>query len=159
MVIGNGDVASALIDKPGMLYFASGVSNSQELRESEYRREVDLLLEQDKTLHVVYFSTLASLYSDTRYTRHKRHMEGIVKSDFPKYTIVRLGNILWGTNPHTLINYLRAHPEAEVRDEYRYVVGKEEFSHWIELIPDWSCEMNIPGERLKVREVKEKYCV
>lgn len=158
MVVGDGDIASVLTDKVEMLYFASGVSNSREIEESEYRREVDLLLEQDKTLHVVYFSTLASLYSETRYTRHKRYMEVIIKNNFPKYTIVRLGNISWGTNPHTLINYLRSHPKAKIKDEYRYIVDKEEFLYWIGLIPEWNYEMNITGERLKVRTIKEKYC-
>jgi hypothetical protein len=83
-------------------------------------------------------------------------MEMAVKQEFTAYTIVRIGNIDWGTNPHTLINYLRAHPEAEIRDEYRYIVGKDELLYWISLIPEWSCEISIPGRRLTVREVKDE---
>lgn len=156
-IIGDGDIASVLPDMSKLLFFASGVSNSQCEDESEYRREIDLLTQQNRIYHIVYFSSLAVFYSDTRYAQHKRDMEDIVKSNFPRYTIIRLGNILWGDNPHTLINYLKAHPKAKIRDEYRYVCSREEFLHWIFLIPPWNAEMNITGERLKVKEIKEKY--
>jgi len=45
----------------------------------------------------------------------------------------------------------------EIKDVYRYVVEKEEFLYWIGLIPDWNCEMNVPGSRMKIREVVKKY--
>ena len=105
MIIGNGDIASAIKDRKDLLFFASGVSNSRETRESEYRREIDLLLKQDKNSHIVYFSSLCVFYSNSRYAQHKRYMEKLVKG-FRKWTIIRLGNITWGTNPHTLINFL-----------------------------------------------------
>lgn len=159
MVIGNGDIASVLPERDDLLFFASGVSNSQCTDEREYAREVRLLLKQDDRAHIVYFSSLATLFSDTRYTQHKRYMEALVRERFPNWTIIRIGNIDWGENPNTLINYLRSHPEAEIRDEYRYIVSQDEFLYWINAIPDWSCEMNIPGQRLKVKKVKEKYCV
>jgi hypothetical protein len=154
--IGKGDIGSVLPESD-LLFFASGVSNSQEDRESEYQREVDLLNAQDGLQHIVYFGSLSVFYSDTRYTRHKLEMEQRIRR-FPSYTIVRLGNIAWGKNPHTLINYLKAHPDAEVRDEYRYVVEKDEFLHWINLVPDWNCEMNITGRLMKVKEIKNEYC-
>ena len=156
MIIGHGDIASVLMERDDLLFFASGVSNSSEIRESEYQREIDLLLSQPKDAHLVYFSSLAIFYSQTRYTTHKRVMEEIIKRNFRKYTIIRLGNISWGINPHTLINYLKAHPEAEIRDEYRYVCDKEEFLHWINLIPQWNVEMNVPGRRMKVKEIVEE---
>ena len=158
MIIGDGDIASALPNREDLLFFASGVSDSQETRESEYQREEDLLLKQDQGNHFVYFSSLAIFYSHTRYTKHKLKMENRVKEKFPVYTIIRLGNITWGKNPYTLINYLKAHPEAEIRDEYRYICNEEEFLHWINLIPKWSCEMNVPGRRLKVSEIVKEYC-
>lgn len=162
MIVGNGDVASALkkLSPPhsNLLFFASGISNSQCVDEKEYHREYELLLDQPKDKHLVYFSSLAIFYSDTPYTRHKKYMEGRIKRMFANYTIVRLGNIDWGTNPHTLINYLRAHPDAEIRDEYRYVIGQEEFLHWMSLIPRWDCEMNCPGKLMKVKEIKDEYC-
>ena len=158
MKIGHGDIASVLTDRKDILYFAAGVSNSQETRESEYKRERHLLLSQDKDKHIVYFSSLAIFYSNTRYTKHKKTMELLVKTCFENYTIIRLGNILWGTNPKTLINYLKTHPKAEIKDEYRYVCDKEEFLHWINLIPQFDCEINIPGRRLKVAEIVKEYC-
>ena len=158
MIVGRGDIASVLPKKSDLLFFSSGVSNSGETRESEYKRERDLLLEQHTGSHIVYFSTLSIFYSDTRYTQHKLDMEAMIKENFPKYCIVRLGNISWGTNPNTLINYLRAYPNAEIRDEYRYIVGKDEFLHWVGLIPHFSCEINVPGDRLKVKEIVDRYC-
>lgn len=151
-IVGNGDIASVLPENH-LLFFASGVSNSQETDEEEYQREVDLLLEQPRDAHIVYFSSLAVLEGTSRYVKHKRSMEAMVKENFPTNTIVRIGNITWGDNPHTLINYLKAHPEAEIRDEWRYIVDKDEFLYWVNLIPDWSCEMNIPGRRLKVVDI------
>ncbi len=157
MVIGDGDLASVLPRKRNLVFFASGVSDSQCTDEREYDREMRLLMRQDERKHLVYFSSLATLFSNTRYMQHKRHMETLVKERFLTWTIVRIGNITWGKNPHTLINYLRAHPEAEVKDEYRYIVDQDEFLYWIGLIPDFSVEMNIPGRRLKVQEVVNEY--
>lgn len=156
-VIGNGDIASVLPDSP-LLFFASGVSNSQETREDQYQREIDLLMKQTQLFpHLVYFSSLAVFESDTRYIKHKKKMEHLVKTFFPKHTIVRIGNITWGDNPHTLINYLKAHKDAPIQDVYRYVVDKEEFLYWINRIPTWSCEMNIPGRRMKVIDIVKEY--
>lgn len=156
MIVGQGDIASVLPDSE-LLFFASGVSNSREDRESEYQREVELLADQDRTKHIVYFSSLGVLHDDSEYLRHKRAMEMLIKEGFPAYTIVRIGNISWGKNPHTLINFLRAKINAgekfEIQDVYRYVVDKEEFLYWVSLIPEWSCEINIPGRRMKVREI------
>ena len=160
MIIGNGDIGQVLkeVDRKDLLFFASGVSNSQEKREAQYKRERHLLLKQDKEKHIVYFSSLAIFYSNTRYTRHKIYQERIIKDEFKHWTIIRLGNITWGDNPHTLINYLKAHPEAEIRDEYRYICDKDELLHWIKLIPKWNCEMNVSGRRLKIVEIVKEYC-
>jgi len=157
MIIGDGDIASILPHREDLLFFASGVSNSKETRESEYLRELKLLCRQYKTKHIVYFSSLSIFYANNRYQQHKRAMEALIKEKFFKYTIIRIGNITWGKNPHTLINYLKAHPKAEIKDVYRYICDKEELLHWINLIPSWSCEMNIPGQRLKVAEIVKKY--
>lgn len=161
-IIGRGDIASVLQDREDRIYFASGVSNSGELRESEYEREIDLLWKQNGFKHLVYFSSLSIFYSDTRYTRHKRYMEELIKGIFAHYTIIRMGNITWGNNPHTLINFLRNklknHEPFELQDVYRYVVDKEEFLHWIDMMPEFSCEMNIVGRRMKVKDIFKEYC-
>lgn len=163
MIVGNGDIAKALkeVDRDELLFFASGVSNSQETRESEYLREADLLNRQDIRDHIVYFSSLSVFYNDNRYTRHKLQIESIIKKRFDRYTIVRLGNITWGDNPHTIINFIRSkikNNEAfEVKNEYRYIIDKEEFLHWMSLIPKWNCEMNLTGNRMKVKDIVTKY--
>lgn len=166
MIIGNGDIAKALkpiplCNKKGYVFFASGVSNSQEKRESEYQREKKLLLLQPKNKHLVYISSLCIFYSDNRYARHKKEMEEVVKKEFKHYTIIRLGNITWGNNPHTLINYFRnckkQGKKFEVRDAYRYLIGKKEFQHWVNLIPPFNCEMNITGKKLKVSQIVKLY--
>ncbi len=163
---GSGDIGSLLkehgVDRPDRIYFVSGVSNSQETRESEYQREKDLLLKQDRDKRLVYVSSLAVFYGDTRYTQHKREMEELIKSEFPQWTILRLGNITWGINPNTLINNLRNKLEAgdpiQIRDTTRYIATKDEFLHWVGMIPqDWNCEMNITGQPMKVRDIFKKY--
>jgi len=162
MIIGHGDIASALSNRKDRLYFASGVSNSSEIRESEYRREINLLLKQNRKLHIVYFSSLAVLYGSNRYVSHKREIESLIKQEFPRYAIMRLGNITWGTNPHTIINFFRLRLKKglpiKIQDTLRYIIDKDEFLHWIEMIPDWSCKMNITGRRMKVKEIVDEYC-
>ncbi len=147
--------------RDGVLFFASGVSNSQETRESEYDREVQLLLSQNRSKHLVYFSSLSVFYMKSRYTEHKLMMEGLIRREFPKYTIIRLGNITWGTNPKTIINFFRNRIEngesVEIRDEYRYIIDIDEFRHWISLIPTWSCEMNLTGRRMKIIDIMNEY--
>jgi hypothetical protein len=162
MTIGNGDVASVLPDRDDYIWFASGVSNSQETRQSEFSKEKDLLFtfadERDK--RIVYFSSLSIFYKDSPYTRHKKKMEQYVKM-FPKHTIIRIGNIDWGTNPHTIINHFKIQKARgqplEIQDTYRYVVNKEEFLYWLSLIPDFNCEMNIPGKRMTIKEIVNEY--
>jgi len=156
MIIGHGDIASVLTDHPDRLYFAAGVSNSGEARDSEYDREIDLLLRQPRHLRLVYFSSLCTLNTVSRYALHKRYMEALV-SAFPRWNIIRLGNITWGNNPHTLINYLRAHPDAPRRPVWRYIVDTDEFLYWINLIPDWNCELSIVGRRMLVEDVYREY--
>jgi hypothetical protein len=160
-IIGHGDIASVLPDREDRIFFASGVSNSQETRESAYAREKTLLLQQEKIRHLVYFSSLSIFYSDTRYAQHKLEMETLVKANFPRYAIIRLGNITWGTNPHTIINSFRAKIQKDeplvIRDAYRYVVDKDEFLYWVSMIPSWPCEISITGQRLSIEQIVKKY--
>ena len=111
----------------------------------------------------MYFSSLCVFYQDTRYASHKREMEIMIRNGFVNYTIVRLGNITWGNNPHTIINYFKSkinHGETvDVRDEYRYIIDKDEFLYWIKMIPQWPCEMNITGKRMKVSDIILEYCM
>lgn len=157
LILGNGDIASVLTDREDMIFFASGVSNSLETRRKEYEREKKLLLAQDKYRHLVYFSSLSVFFGDTLYVQHKKRMENLVKKRFKHHTIVRLGNITWGKNPNTIINFIKNqiknHKTFPIKNVYRYVIDKEEFLHWMKMIPYWSCEINMPGKRMKVGEI------
>lgn len=129
MIVGNGDIASVLNDRDGAIFFAAGVSNSSEIRESEYERELNLLKEQDKEKCIFYFSSILIDVSDSFYFTHKRKMEQYIKDNFENYNIIRIGNISWGKNPNTFINYIRNkiknNEPVEIRDEYKYIIDKE----------------------------------
>ncbi len=161
MIIGNGDIASVLKEAmrtadDGFIFFASGVSNSQCKDKEEFLREVRLLLKQDEKKHLVYFSSLGVFKGDTPYMKHKRYMETLVKAVSEHYTIIRIGNITWGSNPHTFINaYFKKPYDIKLQD--KFMVEKEEFLYWIDLIPEWSCEMNIPGKKMSVHAAITKY--
>ncbi len=161
MIIGNGTIAKVLPDHPDRVYFASGVPNSAETRESEYDREINLLMRQDTSKRLVYFSTISIFYKDSRYTRHKLEIEELIKENFPRYTIMRLGNPVWGDNPVHLVPFFKQKHEKgetiEVQDVYRYPLELEEFLYWINLIPGFNCEINVPGTRMKVIDLLKKY--
>lgn len=146
-IIGHGDISSVLIDREDITFFASGVSDSKCTDPKKFKREEDLLKEQPRHIHLVYFSTLSIYYNWNPYVAHKKRMEQVVKDLFQSYTIVRIGNISWGTNPNTFINYLKAHPEAEVQKTYRHIIDKDEFQYWLSMIPvKQRNEMNVPGK-------------
>lgn len=161
-IVGHGDIASVLVDHPDRIYFASGVSNSSETRESAYQREKNLLLSHwptDKKL--VYFGSLCIFYApNTRYAEHKMDMEALVEG-FERYAIIRVGNISWGKNPRTLLNNLRIRKAAglplEIQDVYRYVVNKSEFLHWLDIIPEDNCVINVWERKMKVSEIVEEF--
>jgi len=160
MVIGNGDIAKQLwqSDKPFITFFASGVSNSQQQDEMEYEREANLLLKQPKDQHLVYFSSLCIYYSQTRYAQHKVNTERLIKETFQTYTIVRLGNITWGKNTHTIINFFKWQhhigKEPYIKNEQRFLISEMEFRYWMQHLPiGIKNEMNIPGEMVSVNEI------
>lgn len=162
-IIGHGAIAQALegIDKP-FLFFASGVANSHETNEAEYKREYDLLMKQDTRKHLVYFTSLV-VFTDParRYSQHKAEMEEIIKVVFPSYSIIRVGNPAWATNPNQLVPFIRQKLESgtpfDVYDEYRHYLTKDEFRYWVNLIPeDRNSEMMITGERMKVKDLIER---
>lgn len=161
MIVGHGAIAKAITDRDDRIYFASGVANSLEMRNEEYLREWNLLAEQDTKKHLVYFSSLCVFTQDTRYARHKLEMEREVKRRFPRYTIMRLGNIEWAENPNQLIPFLKRKLKKReyftIIDDYRHILSREDFDYWINHIPDWNCEMNVTGWRMKVAEIVGRY--
>ena len=111
MIVGKGDIASVLNDREGTISFASGVSNSNETNDSEFMREIELLDKQDRTKCLFYFSSISvddnQKVGGNKYLQHKLRMELLVKSNFENYNIIRIGNITWGSNPNTFINYIK----------------------------------------------------
>jgi hypothetical protein len=160
MIVGNGDIAQQLYraDKPFITFFASGVSNSKQEDEKEYAREIALLLRQPKDQHLVYFSSLCIYYSQSRYAQHKVQIERLIKENFQTYTIVRLGNIAWGRNPNTIINYFKlqncSKRTPHLEDGHRFVITEPEFYYWMQHLPiGTKNEMNIPGEMVTIKEI------
>ncbi|WP_370899348.1 hypothetical protein [Chryseobacterium gossypii] len=116
MIIGNGLIANSLkeIDSKDLLFFASGVSNSLETRDSEFERELILLkdaLRNNSGCQLVYFSTLSvndQSKQNSRYVIHKLEIENYIKNNSDNYLILRIGNIVGkGGNPNTLFNFLK----------------------------------------------------
>lgn len=167
MIIGNGDIAKALmegkLEQEDITYFASGVSNSSTADPKNFARERLLLANQSTYQHLVYFSSLCIYYSGNKYAQHKHHMEECVKCLFPTYTIIRIGNITWGKNKNTIVNWFKLCYQKGIepyfKDEYRYLISKEEFLHWMKKIPTgMRNEMNIPGEMVHVNEIWRRVC-
>jgi nucleoside-diphosphate-sugar epimerase len=164
MIIGNGDIATtlkAVQHGDDVLFFASGVSDSVCADECAYAREKALLAKQPIDKHLVYFSSLSVYHSTSRYASHKYEMEQIVKFDFASFTIVRLGNILWGKNQKTLINYLREaisnHHVYRVEPVFRFVVGENDFiTAMHRVVSERPQEMTVFTDRLMVSEIVRK---
>lgn len=161
-IIGSGDIAKALNDREEFLFFAAGVSNSSELDESQYEREQtrlkrDIEMAHVAGLHFVYFSSIACFFSMTRYTVHKMEMELLVRENCRHYTIIRIGNITWGSNPHTFINYIRnkkAKGEfVQIRDEWKYLIDQEQLRFVTDNLPlTGKHEICVFGEMRKVKD-------
>lgn len=115
MIIGNGLIASLFRedDAESVVFFASGVSNSLETRESEFLREENLIrktISENEGKIFVYFST-CSIYDSSKaqsqYVLHKLKMEQIIAEACEKYLILRVSNAVGhGGNPNLLMNYL-----------------------------------------------------
>lgn len=126
MIVGKGLIASLFLnsDRENTIFFASGVSNSLEIRPEEFLREETLIKNTissypDKIF--VYFST-CSIYDSSKtgsaYVLHKLKMEQIVKNSCKNFLILRVSNAVGkGGNPNLLMNYiLRAVKNNETID-------------------------------------------
>lgn len=116
MIIGSGLIAQSLqsIDQDTYLFFASGVSNSLETRNSEFEREFSLLknsIAKHPECRLIYFSTLSindQSKQSSHYVLHKLRLEEYIRTNTSSHLILRIGNIVGnGGNPNTLFNFLR----------------------------------------------------
>jgi nucleoside-diphosphate-sugar epimerase len=160
MIIGRGDIASILNDREGAIFFAAGVSNSTEINETEFWREIELLDKQDKTKCLFYFSTIAldDINKNNAYHAHKRKMELLIKSNFQNYNIIRIGNITWGSNPNTFINYIKNKIKngepVEIKDEYKYMIDKEQLVLLTDNLPlTGQNQISVFGRMAKVKDL------
>ena len=115
MVIGHGLLAKVFnqyINDSKILIFDSEVSNSSEIKESEFEKEKELLI---KTINgnldkkIIYFSTCAmydSYTSENLYLTHKLRMEEIIKKNCNKFLIFRKSQIFDKSNKSQLIGFL-----------------------------------------------------
>jgi nucleoside-diphosphate-sugar epimerase len=111
MVIGNGLISNSFIEyssNKDYLIFASGVSDSNEIRNSEFKREFDLISENiNKDGKFIYFSTING--GDSKYFTHKKSMENFIISNSKNYLIFRLPNVVgYGGNINNIFNYFNS---------------------------------------------------
>jgi len=113
MIIGNGLLAQAFteLDTLDLLIFASGVSDSQCTDKSEYKREMDLLLNsisQFPSNKLIYFST-CDFYDSSKnsmYMEHKKEIENTIKDTSKRWIIFRLPQIIGKGNKKNLVQLL-----------------------------------------------------
>ena len=112
MIIGNGLLARSLqeVDKEEIVLFCSGVSDSNETDQFKFKREIDLLLSQNYSKKIFYFSTI-SIYNPAKigntYIDHKKAIEELIANKFSDFLILRLPNMIGlDGNQANLIPYL-----------------------------------------------------
>jgi len=114
MIIGNGSIANIFLkeyyDNNSILIFASGVSNSNEKKRSQFHREKKLLqntIKKYSDYKIVYFSSVYSQHVDTEYYKHKKNMESLILKNCKNYLILRLPQLISDKgNNNNLVNHL-----------------------------------------------------
>lgn len=112
-VVGGGLIAKSFVNwncSKDCVIIASGVSNSQETKPSEFERESALIIESIRSnpdSRVVYFSTTSVFQAEkTAYVKHKLEMEKLVEATSPSFNIFRLPQIVGLVKNTTLISFL-----------------------------------------------------
>src|SRR5690554_362741 len=108
--IGHGMLASAFEKSQSQdcIFFCSGVSNSSEMRSSEFDRERELLIKSLKKQHnetFVYFSSILAPSESNAYYKHKLEIEQYIAKNSKKYLILRLPQVAGVTNNKTLLPF------------------------------------------------------
>ena len=145
MIVGHGDIASVLNDRHGVIFFASGVSNSAETSPAEFNKEHNLLENVwhnvDPDMCLFYFSTITKYEKDSPYLRHKSEMEMHIRNLWKYYCILRIGNITWGKNPNTFLNKMRLMKfrgeQLNIRDEYKYMITQKDLGVLTDCLPTY----------------------
>jgi len=116
MVLGKGMIATALkaVDRPEVLYAASGLSNLKGADIAERNREQALIQKQLQVhpdLVFVYISSYSiddqNPENNTPYLEHKLNMENLVRSMARQYLIIRTSNVVGDSKqPGNLMNFI-----------------------------------------------------
>jgi nucleoside-diphosphate-sugar epimerase len=122
MVIGSGLLASKFLEQKdefeNQIIFASGVSNSNEIDESKYHREIELvskILDENPDLTFIYFSCVLADVTKNRYYLHKLEIETLIKECTNKYVIFRVPQIVGnGGNKNNLFNVFKSSANNDV---------------------------------------------
>lgn len=113
IIVGSGLIASAFRElnlHKEVIFFASGVSNSLEVRKEEFDREIKLIEENISRYSeklFLYFSTYSineGFFSP--YIRHKNEAENLIRLKTKRHIIIRLPQLVGVVNNSTLISYL-----------------------------------------------------
>ncbi|MBK2105433.1 NAD-dependent epimerase/dehydratase family protein [Francisella philomiragia] len=147
MVVGGGQLAQAFasyLDDDAVIIFASGVSNSGCIEQSQFDREKNLLeatLRNNIEKKIVYFSSCALSaddYPKNAYYIHKQRMEALIKKLSNKYYIFRIPQLFGSLKMHnTIINYIynsikNNHQLNIYSDAYRYVIEIEDVKKFVD---------------------------
>ncbi|MDR5865948.1 NAD-dependent epimerase/dehydratase family protein [Halomonas koreensis] len=128
-VVGNGMLAKAFMARSsdvtlpdGCVFFCSGVSNSSEVKKSEFQRERELAIKEINKADAstfVYFSSVASVTESSEYYKHKLEMENVVGDLSKSYLIFRLPQVVGCVNNNTLFpSFIRKIKKGEPLEIY-----------------------------------------
>lgn len=115
MIIGSGLLGVGFLKSNtlynGEIIFASGVSNSTEIKAADFDREKALVLKtisEHPERKFIYFSSVLAGISDKPYYAHKMQVEELIKHHSHHYLIFRIPQVIGaGGNKNTLFNYLK----------------------------------------------------
>ncbi|MDD1782472.1 hypothetical protein LRP49_14970 [Enterovibrio sp. ZSDZ35] len=146
MVVGGGQLAKVFANfshDDSVCIFASGVSNSACLLESEFEREKALLLENlhnSRNKKFVYFSSCALSPDDymlNAYYEHKSKMELLIKENSDNYYIFRIPQLFGDLILHkTIVNFIykaivHNHKFNVYNGAFRYVIEIEDLKELV----------------------------
>jgi nucleoside-diphosphate-sugar epimerase len=149
MVIGSGMLANRFSNYKAdneKIIFASGVSNSKNIIEENFKRELDLLEQTTQSYPYktfIYFSTTSigdADLSNSPYIAHKIAIENFIKKNTSDFLIFRVSNIAGvSNNPFTLLNYfifniLQNNVFTLWKNAYRNIIGIDDMYSIVDFI-------------------------
>ncbi len=144
MIVGTGLMArafSAFQDRPDLVLFASGVSNSTERSTQAFERELTLLektIESNPEALLIYFGTCSVFDADrneSAYVQHKLRMEAFIAQRCRTWLVLRLGLAIGPTRGGTTLHeflldrIVRGEPFEVWAGAVRYPIDVEDVVH------------------------------